>query len=72
MTLRNGLLWQLRKGLTQEALEEAKRVYFSKYGTEPKAVFCSMANQPIEGVLQERSLPLGVLLLEFSDNKLTP
>ena len=66
MTLREGLLWQLRKGLTQEAVEEAKRVYFAKYGTEPKAVYCSLSNQPIEGVLQERTIPLGVLLLEFS------
>ena len=66
MTLRNGFLWQLRKGLTQEAVEEAKRVYFAKYGTEPRAIFCSQANQPIEGVLQDRTIPLGVLLLEFS------
>jgi len=65
MTLREGLLWQLRKGLTQEAVEEARRVYFAKYGTEPKAVYCSLSNQPIEGVLQERTIPLGVLLLEF-------
>ena len=66
MTLRNGLLWQLRKGLTQEAVEEAKRIYFAKYGTEPGAIYCSMANHPIEGVTQDRSIPLGVLLLEFS------
>ena len=65
MTLREGLLWQLRKGLTQEAVEEARRVYFAKYGTEPKAVYCSLSNQQIEGVLQERTIPLGVLLLEF-------
>ena len=65
MTLREGLLWQLRKGLTQEAVEEARRVYFAKYGTEPKAVYCSLSNQPIEGVLQDRTIPLGVLLLEF-------
>ena len=65
MTLREGLLWQLRKGLTQEAVEEAKRVYFSKYGTEPKAVYCSLSNQPIEGVVQLKELPLGTLLLEF-------
>jgi len=72
MTLREGLLWQLRKGLTQEAVEEARRIFFSKYGTEPKAIFCSLSNQPIEGILQERTIPLGVLLLEFSDNNLTP
>ena len=66
MTLREGLLWQLRKGLTQEAVEEAKRVYFSKYGTEPQAVYCSMANEPIEGVFQDRSIPLGCLLLDLT------
>jgi len=65
MTLREGLLWQLRKGLTHEAVEEARRIYFAKYGSEPKAVYCSLSNQPIEGVLQDRTIPLGVLLLEF-------
>ena len=71
MILRSGLLWQLRKGLTQEAVEEAKAVFFAKYGYEP-SVFCSMANHPIEGVTQDRSIPLGVLLLEFSSDNLTP
>jgi len=66
MTLREGLLWQLRKGLTQEAVEEAKRIFFARFGYEPKAVYCSLSNQPIEGVLQERTIPLGVLLLEFN------
>ena len=65
MTLREGLLWQLRKGLTQEAVEEAKRIYFSKYGSDPQAIYCSQANQPIPGVTQDRTIPLGVLLLEF-------
>ena len=65
MTLREGLLWQLRKGLTHAAVEEARRIYFAKYGSEPKAVYCSLSNQPIEGVLQDRTIPLGVLLLEF-------
>ena len=72
MTLRSGLLWQLRKGLTQETLNEAKAVFFSKYGIEPQAVYCSLSNQPIEGVLQDRTIPLGVLLLEFSSDNLTP
>ena len=63
MTLREGLLWQLRKGLTQESLNEAKAVYFARYGTEPKAVYCSLSNQPIEGVLQDRELTLGTLWL---------
>src|SRR3989304_10533834 len=63
MTLHNGLLWQLRKGLPQESLNEAKAVFFSKYGSEPKAVYCSLSNQPIEGVLQERTIPLGTLWL---------
>jgi hypothetical protein len=58
--------WQVQqKSLTQESLNEAKMVYFSKYGTDPKAVYCSQANQPIEGVTQERGIPLGALLLEF-------
>ena len=72
MTLREGLLWQLRKGLTQEAVEEAKRIFFARFGYEPKAVYCSLSNQPIEGVLQERTIPLGVLLLEFHASNLTP
>ena len=63
MTLRNGFLWQLRKGLTQESLNEAKAVFFSKYGTEPQAIYCSLSNQPIEGVLQDRELTLGTLWL---------
>lgn len=70
MTLRSGLLWQLRKGLTQESLNEAKAVFFAKYGYEP-SVFCSQANQPIPGVTQDRTIPLGVLLLEFSSDNLT-
>jgi len=66
MTLRNGLLWQLRKGLTQEAVEEARKVFYCRYGMEPLAIYCSQANQPIPGVTQDRTIPLGVLLLEFS------
>ena len=69
MTLREGLLWQLRKGLTQEAVEEAKRVYFSKYGSEPREVLCSQAHSPIPGVTQDRGIPLGVLLLTFSQER---
>ena len=66
MTLREGLLWQLRKGLTQEAVEEARIYFRMKYGKEPGSIYCSLSNQSIEGVLQERTIPLGVLLLEFS------
>ena len=72
VTLREGLLWQLRKGLTQEALNEAKAVYYSRFGTEPRAIYCSQASQPIAGVIQDRSIPLGTLLLEFSSGNLTP
>jgi hypothetical protein len=71
MTLREGLLWQLRKGLTQEAVEEARTYFRMKYGKEPGPVFCSQANQPIPGVTQDRTIPLGVLLLEFSSDNLT-
>ena len=69
MTLREGLLWQLRKGLTQEAVEEAKRVFFAKYGSEPGEVLCSQAHSPILGVTQDRGIPLGVLLLTFSQER---
>ena len=65
MTLRNGLLWQLRKSLTQEAVEEARKVFYCRYGMEPLAIYCSQASQPIAGITQDRSIPLGTLLLEF-------
>ena len=66
MTLREGLLWQLRKGLTQEAVEEARTYFRMKYGKNPGPVFCSLANSPIEGITQDRLIPLGCLLLDLT------